>query len=392
MVLVEGATNMTFENNSAKNNGEAILVHPDLLYYTLQYMQLVDTHCLYKTNSTTGSEEHFFYFVNNSAESAGSDVYGASLVAWCNGSRVHTIPRHSNLSSISGNPSRVCICDDDNKPLYHNLSYNQIAHSFTPCEMITFPLVIVGGDWGTTPGVVYAYPSSAKLQSTQYRQWITKAQCTEVNYNVYSDQSVQLVLSVHSYSKNTFLDFCDYHHNPKPDSFITRACKICSPLHINLTILPCPPGFSLQGDPRAPGCDCYPVLTDNGVECNIYNSEATFSWNTSLWISMSSSKISFSKYCPFDYCKDSKVIKQLSDDQCAFNRAGILCGKCKENYCLAIGSSHCIYCSNDYNLALLVFFAAAGFLLVLFISVLNLTVTEGMINGVIFYANIVWTY
>ena len=38
------------------------------------------------------------------------------------------------------------------------------------------------------------------------------------------------------------------------------------------------------------------------------------------------------------------------------------------------------------------FFAAAGFLLVLFISVLNLTVTQGMINGLIFYANIVWTY
>ena len=200
------------------------------------------------------------------------------------------------------------------------------------------------------------------------------------------------MLSVHSYSKDTFLDFCGYDHNSRPDDFITRACKICSPLHINLTILPCPPGFSLQGDPRVPGCDCYPVLTDNGVECNIYNSEATLSWNTSLWISMSSSKISFSKYCPFDYCKDSKVIKQLSDDQCTFNRAGRLCGKCKENYSLAIGSSHCIYCSNDYNLALLIFFAAAGFLLVLFISVFNLTVTEGMINGVIFYANIVRTY
>ena len=61
------------------------------------------------------------------------------------------------------------------------------------------------------------------------------------------------------------------------------------------------------------------------------------------------------------------------------------------NYSLAIGSSHCIYCSNDYNLALVI---AAGFLLVLYISFLNLTVTQGMINAVIFYANniIVWTY
>ena len=38
------------------------------------------------------------------------------------------------------------------------------------------------------------------------------------------------------------------------------------------------------------------------------------------------------------------------------------------------------------------FFIVAGFLLVLFISVLNLTVTQGMINGLIFYANIVWLH
>ena len=65
---------------------------------------------------------------------------------------------------------------------------------------------------------------------------------------------------------------------------------------------------------------------------------------------------------------------------------------CKENYSLAIGSSHCIQCPNNNNLALFIFFAAAGFLLVFFISLLNLTVTQGMINGLIFYANIVWSY
>ena len=63
-----------------------------------------------------------------------------------------------------------------------------------------------------------------------------------------------------------------------------------------------------------------------------------------------------------------------------------------ENYSLAIGSSHCIHCSNDYNLALVIFFAAAGFLIVLFVSAFNLTVTDGKMNGLIFYANVVWTY
>ena len=80
------------------------------------------------------------------------------------------------------------------------------------------------------------------------------------------------------------------------------------------------------------------------------------------------------------------------DAQCAFNHAGVLCGGCKENYSLAIGSSQCIECSNNDHLSLLIFFVAAGFLLVIFILALNLTVTQGLINGLIFYANIVWAY
>ena len=70
----------------------------------------------------------------------------------------------------------------------------------------------------------------------------------------------------------------------------------------------------------------------------------------------------------------------------------MLCGSCKENYSLTIGSFNCIRCTNNRNLALLIFFAAAGPLLVITISVLNLTVTQGMINGLVFYANIVWAY
>ena len=41
---------------------------------------------------------------------------------------------------------------------------------------------------------------------------------------------------------------------------------------------------------------------------------------------------------------------------------------------------------------LLVFFAAAGLLLVFFIKIFNMTVSQGTINGLIFYANVVWAY
>ena len=78
--------------------------------------------------------------------------------------------------------------------------------------------------------------------------------------------------------------------------------------------------------------------------------------------------------------------------QCAYNRAGLLCGGCKENYSLAIGSSRCIKCSSNSYLALFIAFAAAGLVLLIFIFSLNLTVSQGLINGLVFYANIVWDY
>ena len=78
----------------------------------------------------------------------------------------------------------------------------------------------------------------------------------------------------------------------------------------------------------------------------------------------------------------------------ADNDARKLCHKCKKGYSIAIGSNECINnkkCS-DLHPMLLIFFAAAGILLVFFIKILNMTVSQGTINGLIFYANVVWAY
>jgi len=77
-----------------------------------------------------------------------------------------------------------------------------------------------------------------------------------------------------------------------------------------------------------------------------------------------------------------------TDTQCLFNHSGILCGGCKPGLSLTLGSSLCQYCSDQY-LALLAAFAAAGVVLVIFLLASNTTVTEGTVNGLIFYANAV---
>ena len=98
--------------------------------------------------------------------------------------------------------------------------------------------------------------------------------------------------------------------------------------------------------------------------------------------------------CPFDYCKLKRINTKLneSDRQCNYNRCGILCGACSTTFSLMLGGSRCSKCNEWYPLpVLLVAFAILGVLLVAFLTLCNLTVSEGTINGLIFYANIVHT-
>ena len=95
-------------------------------------------------------------FTNNLAQIAGDDIYGASM-KWCNGSVVHMHPKNnSSLSSVSGNPSRVCRCDNIHIPQCRNISYSHFARSYYPGETISVSVVVVGGDLGATPRMVYA--------------------------------------------------------------------------------------------------------------------------------------------------------------------------------------------------------------------------------------------
>ena len=102
--------------------------------------------------------------------------------------------------------------------------------------------------------------------------------------------------------------------------------------------------------------------------------------------------------CPFDYCRPltENVSMNLnllngSDAQCAYNRSGILCGACREPLSLSLGSSRCFSCHSYWPAvfaAILIAAIMAGILLVTALLTLNMTVAVGLINGFIFYANI----
>ena len=105
-------------------------------------------------------------------------------------------------------------------------------------------------------------------------------------------------------------------------------------------------------------------------------------------------------YCPFDYCYPPSLRVEINlnilngaDSQCANHRAGLLCGTCQHNFSLSLGSSHCLPCSTHWFAILITILIAAilaGIVLVASLLALNLTVAIGTLNGIIFYANIVY--
>ena len=198
----------------------------------------------------------------------------------------------------------------------------------------------------------------------------------------------EIIYTISKYTKNfTFIivseatDLCEL--------FLIAASSdtetIAEAFYVHL--LTCPIGFTLQSGV----CECDPVLSSYIDECYIDYSAIRRPANT--WIS-AHTQANNTNYlmsdCPVDYCLPySSNINLLHPDlQCQFNRTGILCSQCQHHLSMVFGSSRCMRCTN-LHIFITVIVIVAGILLVVLLYLLNLTVTNGTINGIIFYANIV---
>ena len=149
----------------------------------------------------------------------------------------------------------------------------------------------------------------------------------------------------------------------------------------------CPTGF-VKIDKR---CQCDPVLLQYGItNCNI--NDQTILRPANSWISVTTHNNSYyiSLHCPFHYClpHTSHLNFSTPNSQCQFNRSDLLCGRCQQDLSTVFSSFQCQKCPNSY-LLLIIPIATAGFVLVTLLFVLNLTVTDGPVNGFILYVNII---
>ena len=433
---------ITFSRNSATGRGGAILVdNPTEILKVFP-----ESDCFYRLLDYDQTASYNVSFTDNHAGIGGNHIFGASLKSCCtsandednvnipsykivsSGNVFHfTQPDFSNNtveSAITASPARVCICDDQGLPqcLDEDKIFYMMDEARYPGQLFNLSVVLVGADFGPTTGIVHASirvneslqgQENPSLGANQSGQILRSTKCTSVGYSIHSGQLGTHMLYLTAVQSNYIRlkqlakgsQVMEYYHSIREaigeyhDQEVIKEDLSFTPLFVHVSLKPCPAGFNLNHSV----CSCYSMLTDQkGVECHLSQSGGYLS-HPDLWIGrdneQDSDLVILSRYCPLQVCNHSILGQGVNlenetsiNAQCSFNHTGRFCGGCADNYSLAIGSSHCIICHNNNNLALLLFFALEGILLVLIVALLNLTVTHGMVNGLIFYANIIWVF
>ena len=354
------SANVTFESNRGQVGGAI---------YAVNSMQ---SSCFYTITGDNHTDNHeVFHFADNVGTLGGNVLYEQTI---SNCTRLEPTLGTSRFLSVSDVVSQdtpltlsdayqVCTCQQNNNNNDNNSGYDCSSNSLSLSVVVGSPLALslmIADENGLpTPGFITSrtyydaapipyYPTNGTL-------------CVEATFSsTISDHLVLVPQNYRHYSPATF-----------------------RPLNLSLFLLPCPPGFYLSENSSE--CSCLPSLTTNPlVHCN--PSEYTITRIAGFWIGLDlNSNFSVHGVCPFNYCKTGKVKLHYQEDTslCVSGRSGILCGECEGNLSLTLGSDSCAECSDNY-IALVLVIAVLGLLLVVLITALNITITEGAINGIIF--------
>ena len=366
------------------------------VFFQIETQQQYNT----ETNISEITELHHIrmYFQNNTALEAGASLYGGSIDN-CSLSSIdlHIQIPHNNKHpqsnfiyrcpnsggvfdyitksdqqslDISSDPLYICLCEGGKI----DCAASSITRSMYPGGTIEVPIIAYGQRNGTTPAVIHVTSNHKievkDLESTQS----IKNNCTPLTYTVQTS-AIGMTQEMTLYVEG-------------PCSLKQRAVEV------HISVRECPPGFDLLQFQSV--CNCSQRL-QRFIDTSILHAckidDGTIEHSPELWVgyvpNSTSDGLILHPHCPFDYCTSKKMYIAVddSDEQCSNNRAGLLCGKCGQNFSLALGTNRCLQCSNDH-LWLIVAFGFAGVGLVVLLLVLRLTVAVGTINGLVFYANI----
>ena len=372
-IILQNSTEIHFINNTAKYKGGAIFVDDSVssALYCTSYDYFYKFMCFYQLEAEDTKQVHMTFDGNVAA--LGDDLYGGML-GICklgntsqNSSKVFDeIINMRQNETISSDAFQIRTCNGSgfvNKHVY-------------PGEMFSIGVVAVGQRNGLSQGIaqvnIIDSSNSVSLGSYNQSRQVVGPNCTLLNLTVISQENIHISLQV-------IADICVGQSSTfNPDHA----------LDITLQIKHCPqPLFKLSDNV----CRCSKRLNSFNSVCNVTNQSIQRTRLDTFWLGYDNNtkELIIHPNCPFYYCVFKNVSFSLNetDLQCSHNRSGLLCGACRDGHSLTLGLHMCSECSNFY-LLLLPVFMILGIALVIFLMTFKLSVAQGTISGLIFYANI----
>ena len=284
--------------------------------------------------------------------------------------------------SISSRPVGVCLCINN----VHDCTHQE---NFQVRKGESFTLSLVAVDQVGTPVNAIIQTSLNFTESGLSEGQLTReipAECTDLTFNVVSPHETEHLTLYAS-------------DGPCKDAELSRRT-------VKIQFLPCSCPVGLQVS-RATEinctCECHGDISHYVGECDSRTGSFVKELQSRAWISYinntNASGYLIYPNCPFDYCSLSSQLNvdlnqpNGADTQCAFSRSSLLCGSCQPGLSLSLGSSRCLSCPSYWPALLIAITIAAilaGIALVSILLILNMTIAIGTINGLIFYANVVY--
>ena len=424
-------SNTLFKNNTASQYGGAIYIAavplplPQIVvalenslsvFLSVSKKIVTSKSCFYSTASA--SYDTSVTFSHNSASLGGRSIYGietSSYTTLCPLDQPSIFEFDGTepiVYQLASDPTRVCFCLN-NMPQCSNRNFLVLNETRYPGETFKVSVALVGFNYGRVVGTVFANvlgSNTATLEETQGSQFISDyTQCNDLTYTLLSNstnKAVKVALMVDELFldqtqkddfelniRNAYTSLCDTLLPP-------CTALLTTPVYLNVTLEECPQGFKLNKMESVCNCDeNIAMLRDENIldlTCEIKDRIGYITRKSTVWIGVDVKQNNddvyyWHRHCPRDYCNTQSVSVDLKtpDTQCSMNRTGVLCGSCSNGYSLQLGGNKCVQCDDSF-LALLIVFGVFGVLLVAFINILDFTVSGGAINGLIFYANILW--
>ena len=401
-------SNITINNtlilrNNTGTNGGGIFIsqNSSLLLLPQALLEFIGNHgsCLgggmhyettcplyYANNSFQPVDDKYTHpvtFWNNTAKISGADIYGNLPLS------IETCPQVVSMLSSTFQP---CFCSSDNtNSTIDNCTKKIPEQLIFPGQNITFHVLMYSydvneGTYSPTDGKLDVVTNN-RTQRESFR-----GKCSLIDFK-------PAVSSFTNFKAQIFF------HSGLDINEVTYFYKT---YEINITVKNCPIGFSKNSSISE--CSCSQSIAGEGVACDI--NTLTVSHNGRLWIGTNNTSTPFASDSAFGHNETNCIIKETcllycsttpvtfsmndTDGQCKDNRGHRMCGSCRDGYSLLIGSNKCGQCNNKYMYFItagwIALFAVMGILLVVLLIALNLTVSVGTLNGLLFYANIVKLY